>query len=530
MLKLVADDLLRLRKQYLYLLTWTLIVLSVFAILIIIVNANSTGTISPVGITVIPIALLSSSVWLWALRRDRVGVAAFGLMGTLLISFFAAPEISGIVPGTLTLFTAALFLRRSYYYAAVAVIFLRLAFALSTEFGAPVVDYTVVVNLLLQAMTFTGAAVITRALVISTLRALERTTRLTYTLQTASDVEQIIMAQSEPLEMMRMTINAIRDRLGFYHAQVFLLNETGDQAVLRASTGDIGYQLLARRHQITVGSQSVVGQAVLRGAPVLVADTAEEATFFRNELLPNTRAEYTIPLKESNRVFGALDVQSTVAEGFTPADRQSLNAIGDALALALRDTRLVAEQSKIAEENARLLQQLEGLQRENDRLNRELTQATWSEYLSQRSTMSGIDLQGDQITPAETWTPDLERARAAGEPVMQPNVVAVPVMLRGEVIGAIEVDPGQSTPAETAEVALAVAQRLAVSLESARLYEETRQSAFQEQQINEIAARFGTTGSIDELLRITLVELADTLGARGGSIRLGSVKDGGSET
>jgi uncharacterized protein YunC (DUF1805 family) len=67
----------------------------------------------------------------------------------------------------------------------------------------------------------------------------------------------------------------------------------------------------------------------------------------------------------------------------------------------------------------------------------------------------------------------------------------------------------------------AVAQRLALSLENARLYEATLQAAAQEQRINDIAARFQSVATIDELLRITLAELSETLGAERGSIRLG---------
>ena len=69
---------------------------------------------------------------------------------------------------------------------------------------------------------------------------------------------------------------------------------------------------------------------------------------------------------------------------------------------------------------------------------------------------------------------------------------------------------------------LAVAQRLALSLENARLYEATLEAAAQEQRINDIAARFQSVATVDELLRITLAELSETLGAEHSSIRLGS--------
>jgi uncharacterized protein YunC (DUF1805 family) len=64
-------------------------------------------------------------------------------------------------------------------------------------------------------------------------------------------------------------------------------------------------------------------------------------------------------------------------------------------------------------------------------------------------------------------------------------------------------------------------QRLALSLENARLYEATLEAAAQEQRINDIAARFQSVVTVDELLRITLAELSETLGAEAGSIRLG---------
>ncbi len=78
----------------------------------------------------------------------------------------------------------------------------------------------------------------------------------------------------------------------------------------------------------------------------------------------------------------------------------------------------------------------------------------------------------------------------------------------------------RSTP-EDVNLLQAVAERFGLAVENVRLYEETRQAAEQEQRINDIAARFQSVATVDELLRITLTELSDTLGAEGGSIRLG---------
>src|SRR5690606_27804749 len=45
-----------------------------------------------------------------------------------------------------------------------------------------------------------------------------------------------------------------------YHAQIFLIDEGGQNARLVASTGEVGAMLLERKHSLTVGSPSVIGK------------------------------------------------------------------------------------------------------------------------------------------------------------------------------------------------------------------------------------------------------------------------------
>jgi hypothetical protein len=74
-----------------------------------------------------------------------------------------------------------------------------------------------------------------------------------------------------------------------------------------------------------------------------------------------------------------------------------------------------------------------------------------------------------------------------------------------------------------------VAQRLALSLDNARLFEEAQSTTAQEHYINDIVARYQTVNSVDDLLRITLTELSQTLGAQRGAIRLGHFQNGEEE-
>ena len=200
----------------------------------------------------------------------------------------------------------------------------------------------------------------------------------------------------------------------------------------------------------------------------------------------------------------------------------------DLLATAIRNARLFKQQAETMQENQSLYRETEDNLREIQRLNQQLTRSAWQEYQSDTQAATGITLERDRMTPASEWTEPLIRAGEEGQRHRsrgRARTVAVPVTLRGEVIGAIEVEAGTENNPETVEMVQAVANRLAVSLENARLYQATLQAAAQEQRINDIAARFQSVATVDELLRITLAELSETLGAERGSIRLGRFAD-----
>lgn len=62
-----------------------------------------------------------------------------------------------------------------------------------------------------------------------------------------------------------------------YHAQIFLVDETGQDAKLVASTGDVGKLLLSRGHALGVGSLSVIGQVTVRREPIIDRAAREDS-------------------------------------------------------------------------------------------------------------------------------------------------------------------------------------------------------------------------------------------------------------
>jgi len=69
----------------------------------------------------------------------------------------------------------------------------------------------------------------------------------------------------------------------------------------------------------------------------------EEAVFFKNPFLPETRSEMALPLLVGENTFGAITVQSTEEAAFSDDDISSLMAMADQLAIAIHNAYLLRE-------------------------------------------------------------------------------------------------------------------------------------------------------------------------------------------
>jgi hypothetical protein len=89
-----------------------------------------------------------------------------------------------------------------------------------------------------------------------------------------------------------------------------------------------------------------------------------------------------------------------------------------------------------------------------------------------------------------------------GEPVR------VPLQVRGEEIGALEVWPREGSLSEAETYLLAsLSSRLSQTMESARLYEETQARAVREETINRLTASIARALDLDGVLRSAALEL-----------------------
>ena len=392
--------------------------------------------------------------------------------------------------------------------------------------AAPLPD--AVQSLVFGTIMLVLAAALTNVVVNSFQRLVDNAERQTTQLAAAALVAESAAAAPTLTTLLNQVVERIRDAFGFYHAQVFLLDEEGRLARLEASTGRAGIALLARAHALRVGSQSVIGQATFLGDPIVVNDTAFSDVWRPNELLPDTRAELALPLTVGGNVIGVLDVQSTEPDVFEPEDIRTLDIMAQQIATTIERARLLEELQTRAAENERLFSEAQRSLRQIDDLNRRLTREGWSDYLgAQRDDELGYTLASDEIRADHEWTAPMRQAYSGESSVVvrqddQAHIAAVPLRVRGEVIGVLELQREGNRPwsDDDLEMAEALVERLGLAVENARLYEQATEATEREQIINRITEEVQAAETVDDVLRSALEELGNVLGASHGAVQL----------
>lgn len=336
----------------------------------------------------------------------------------------------------------------------------------------------------------------------------EQTSRRATQLQTITELSESISLLEDLNDIFPTVTSLISERFGFYHVGIFLVDQDREYALLQAANSEGGKRMLTRRHRLRLGT-GVVGFAAQTGQPRIALDVGADAIFFDNPDLPNTRSEVALPLKARGQTIGVLDVQSTEAGAFTNEDLQVLTALANQVSIAL--------------ENARLLIETRTSLSQVQEVYNEFSKIEWSRTVSKihqpgfrfrtgRVEMLESAIQSPEVIAA-VQNGEIATEQSNGAEERRPSV-AVPVKLRGEVIGVLHIESNdQSKEWQKDEVGLvaAVAERAAVAMENARLFQDARRRAAKEQAISEATARIGSALNIENILHATAEELERVL-------------------
>ncbi len=302
-------------------------------------------------------------------------------------------------------------------------------------------------------------------------------------------------------DLLTKVTELISTQFGYYHVGIFLNDANNLYAILSAANSQGGKQMILRRHQLKIGEQGIVGNAISMGQARTAFDVGKNVEYFGNPELPDTRSELVLPLKIGGIVVGALDVQSTEASAFSEDDTNVLSLLADQVSMAI--------------ENARLFEESRKSLAESEALYRQYLRQAWNR-LPKEQNLSGFRYNAHGASPIETKQQiapvngsEEEKATSSG-----PRV-SVPIAIRGETIGTLSVQVPDERSINEGQMDLvnAVAERVALSAENARLFEETTRRAERERLVSDITVKIRNTNDPDVMVQIALDELKQALGA-----------------
>lgn len=291
----------------------------------------------------------------------------------------------------------------------------------------------------------------------------QRVVDRTHDLELAAEVGRTITEKIVNLdELLSTAVELIRSRFDLYYTQVYLADAKGRSLTLRAGTGEVGKQLLDRKHNLLIDSSSLNGQAVLEKQAVIVKDTLQSATFKPNSLLQNTRSEGVVPLIVGDRVIGVLDMQSEQPDAFNETNLAAFKTLAGQLAIAIQ--------------NAALLEQAEEARAEVEAQIRHRSEEGWQDFLN------AIE-QGQKVGLAYNLT-NINRLDVDEFAATSGEYLSSPLVVMGAELGMIKVAgrQDQDWTASEAEVVHAATAQLAQHLENLRLLAQAKRYQAQAEQ------------------------------------------------
>jgi PAS domain S-box-containing protein len=324
-------------------------------------------------------------------------------------------------------------------------------------------------------------------------------------LRTVAEVGREAAAILDVRQLLDRTVHLVSEGFGFYHAGIFLLDDLKKYAVLRAASSEGGRRMLERGHSLPVGQVGVVGHAAAANEPHIALDVGEDAVFFDNPDLPETRSEMALPLSVRGEVIGVLDVQSKEPSAFTEEDVATLRVLADQLAVAIQNARLVER----TEEQLRELNLLYG----------QFSAETWERLLSAERPQGYVYDRVDVLPVDELPSPAYDLAVQQNKVVeldaseTSESVLAVPLRVRGQVIGSLGFEAGDSRGWTPEEITLieAVGEQVAQAIDGARLFAEAQKTALSMESLYQTSRAISSSLEEEEMIRAVLEAVYRTL-------------------
>jgi len=162
-------------------------------------------------------------------------------------------------------------------------------------------------------------------------------------LAAVADISAITARMLDLDELLQAVCDLTKERFNHYHAHIFLLDETGQQLKLAAGAAEPGRIMKRQGRTISYKHpQSLVAHAARVRRTIVENNVLAAAEYSPNPLLPETRAEMSVPLVVGDRLVGVLDIHADRLDAFSDVSMQIHVTLANQIAIAVQNARAYA--------------------------------------------------------------------------------------------------------------------------------------------------------------------------------------------
>ncbi len=366
-------------------------------------------------------------------------------------------------------------------------------------------------------------------------------------LAVVNQVAQQAASILDPDRLLQEIVTAIQQGFEYHNVALLLLDEAASEVEMRAIAG--GFEdvtLPDYRQAVGVG---IVGWTAETGQSLLANDVSQEPRYiigFLGEAA--TKSELCVPLKLAGRVIGVLDVQDTQLNAFDETDLMAMETLADQIAVAIENARLYEETQRRAAQAAlvyevgrRVTSELEPgellsaiVTAVRDAFDYYGVMLMLLDEEAEGLTLQSIAGGYADIFPEHLWLAIGEGmigyAAATGETQVSGNVskdphyvrkaqeetkseLAVPIKSGQEVIGVLDMQSDKFDAFDEVDLMAmeTLADQIAVAIENARLFEETRRRVRELRLLHDVGLAAASGVRLGETLQAAAVALAAEL-------------------
>lgn len=381
------------------------------------------------------------------------------------------------------------------------------------------------------------------AIAIENARLYEKEHKQTAQLAVVNQVARKAVSILDPDQLLQEIVTDIQEGFEYHNVVVLLLDENTNELGSQAIAG--GFVDVAPPNYHHAMGEGIIGEVAKTGQPLLINDVSQDPRYIVGflEEVP-TKSEMCVPLKVTDQVIGVLDVQETRLNAFDETDLMAMETLADQIAIAIKNARLYEEVQHELAERTRAEEEVLRRNRELALLNRVIAASAVSLEpepileivcrelaqvfdVPQAAAMLFNEKKTSAVVVAEYLTEGRPAAwgqkipvknnpafqhlltlkaplsidDAQNDPRLAPihqlirqrgaiSLLLVPLVIKGEVLGNLELDTIEPHHFSTEEVSLAwsVADQVAGALGRARLDQEHRQLEGQFRQAQKMEA------------------------------------------